>query len=220
MKRIFVLLAVMIVVLLTVTPVFAEDEKSDKVFTYMDFRNDVVNSEKTGGQNIQSAVLWWQAKYLGGVVEPEFRSKNHYERIKSALLWKVSESWYLLGGISVDSQGSDFVQVGVWRIGKIGPFNSLLDARNYFSTSGQSNGYTDNLFRLMYPFTNKLSVGLDVCYDHWWQDSRNLYFAGPRITYQLTENINLYARFSREWNTFSTGTEYTDRFRVGIVITY
>jgi hypothetical protein len=206
--------------LLAAVPVFAQEADSEKVKTFLDFRNDIVSSDKSGGQTIQAGTLWWQYKALGGVLEPELRTKNHYERMKASLLWKFGQSWYILGGATADSQGSDFVQAGVWYVGNLGKFKVLLDARNYFSISGQSNGYTDDLLRIMYPITNKLSVGTDIAFDHWWGDGHNLYFVGPRISYQISKNISIYARVSHEWNVSAAGTEETDRIRVGLAITF
>lgn len=216
------LMLVVVVVFLMVSAalVSAQEPVAKKVDVLIDLRNDFVASEKSSNKTIQAATVWVQGKLVGGILEPEYCSKTHYEKIKGSLLLKQG-SWYFLAGATSDSLGNDFVQAGIWYVGKVGKANVLVDARNYWSTSGRDNGYTDNLLRVMYPIGKGFSVGMDFAYDHWWSSpSHDWYCVGPRISYKVTENISVYARVSRDWNVVSGEAEKTDKIRVGLSLTF
>lgn len=214
------LLAMVIVIVLNVNIAFAQEAANpEKVSGSIDIRNDFILPEKGEDLIGQSVNVFWQYKQVGGFLETDYKSKDHAFTIKPSLLLNKG-SWYLLGGTSTNNQGSDFAQVGFWYINNFGKFKVLVDARNYFSVSGQSNGYTDNLLRVMYPITDKLSIGTDLAFDHWWNDGHNWYFVGPIVRYQLTERVSIYTRISHEWNVLNTGTETTDRIRVGLTINF
>jgi len=219
MKKILVIFMVAMVVLLEVSLVFAQESKTDKVSGSIDIRNDFIYPEKGESQVGQSVNAFWQYKQISGFLETDFRDNSHTLTIKPSLLFNKG-SWYLLGGMAANNQGSDFVQAGIWYVGNLGRFKVLLDARNYFSISSKNNGYTDNLLRVMYPITEKLFIGTELAFDHWWSDSHNWYFIGPRISYQLTEKISAYIRVSHEWNALNTGAETADRIRLGLAITF
>ncbi|MFH1583084.1 MAG: hypothetical protein ABIB72_02065 [Candidatus Falkowbacteria bacterium] len=217
MKKIIPLLAVASA-LLMVNLVLAQDPNSERVSTLIDIRNDFILSEKGENQTGQSMKVLWQYKWIGGFLESDYKSKNHALTIKPSFLLKQGP-WYFLGGASTNSQGSDFVQAGVWYLNSFGKFNIFLDLRNYWSVSDKENGYTDNLLRVMYPIGGKFSAGFDLYYDHWWnQPSHNWFLVGPRVKYQLTKKINIYLRVSHEWDVFNGKTGGTDRIITGIQI--
>ncbi len=217
MKKIFVLAAAM-VALLASGPVWAQG--SEKVSTMIDLRNDFIVPEK--GENLtgQSVNILWQSKWIGGFLESDYKSKNHAFTIKSSLLF-IKGPWYFLGGVSTNSQGSDFVQTGFWYVNNFGQLSVLLDMRNYWSITSKQNDYTDNLLRVMYPITDRASIGADLAYDRWWNvSSHNLYFIGPRLSYQLTKEISIYTRVSHEWDVLGSKTEAVDRIRVGLTFAF
>ena len=209
-----------IVLILMASSVLAQEPAAEKLSVMIDIRNDFILPEK--GENItaQSVNIWLQGKRFSGFLETDYKSKSHTFTVKPSLLFKQGP-WYFLGGASTNSQGSDFIQAGVWFIDSFGRFKILADLRNYWSILGKENGYTDNLFRVMYPIAGRLSVGGDFLFDHWWNGpGHNLYFVGPRIAYQLTKEMSVYTRVSREWDVFGDKTQTVDRIRLALVFIF
>lgn len=212
-----IILVVVAFLLLVVNMVSAQD----KISTFIDFRNDYVMPENGDDQYVQAMAIWWQYKSAGLIIEESYADKSHSSCLKSALSWKVGKAWYLIGGVSVNSQGLKFVQTGVWYINKLGKASIYIDLRNYLSITDQKNGYTDNLFRIMYPIGKGFSVGTDLIYDHWWSGpSHSWYFIGPRLSYKINVKTSIYARVSREWNVKEASSVTTDKLRVGLTFSF
>lgn len=222
MKKIIIL--VLVVVMLAATGVvFAQEtkqeEKVENVSGFIDIRNDFIYPKDGVSQTGQSLNALWQYKWFGGYLETDYKSQSHTLTIKPSLFVNKGPL-YFVGGAATDNNGSDFVQAGIWYIDDLGKFKILFDSRNYFSTSGQSNGYIDNFLQVMYPITEKISVGTELCFDHWWNDGHNWYLVGPKISYQLTKNVSVYIRGSYEWNVLETGTETVVQVRTGVMINF
>lgn len=212
-----VMLVTVVVTLLAVNMASAQD----KVSTFVDFRNDYIMPEKGDDQYVQAMAIWWQYKSFGTIIETSYADKTHSSCLKPSLLWKVGKSYYMLGGVSTDSNGSKFVQTGVWYINKLGKASVYIDLRNYWIITGRNNGYTDNLFRVMYPVGKGFSVGADLIYDHWWKESsHNWYFVGSRLSYKINAKASVYARVSREWNVRKSGSVTTDKLRLGLTFSF
>lgn len=210
MKRIIFLAVVFAA--FVINPVLAQEPIS----TMVDLRHDFFYPKKGENLTAQSLKILWQHNWLAGFLESDFKSSNHALTLKPSLLLRHGP-WYFLGGLSANSQGSDFVQAGIWHVNRFGNFNILLDLRNYWSISGKGNNYMDNLLRVMYPLVGKLSIGTELGYDHWWNTSNhNWFLVGPRISYQLTKELSIYVRVSREWDVLGNKTEETDRIRTAI----
>ena len=219
MKSRFFSLAAIVLILMA-SSVLAQEPAAEKLSVMIDVRSDFILPEK--GENItaQSVNIWLQGKRFSGFLETDYKSKSHTLTIKPSFLFKQGP-WYFLGGASTDSQGSDFVQAGAWFVDSFGKLNVLADLRNYWSISGKKDGYTDNLLQVMYPITGKLSIGTDLLYDHWWNGpGRNLYLVGPIIAYQLTKEINVYTRVSREWDVLGDKTQTVDRVRLAAMLIF
>ena len=211
MKKAAIILATAVTLFVS-APILAQEPVS----TIIDIRNDLIFPEKGGDQTAQSLKIWLQYGRISGFLESDFKNENHALTIKPSLLFKQGP-WYFLGGLSTNSQGSDFVQAGLWHVSRFGQFSVLLDLRNYWSVSGKGNSYTDNLLRVMYPIAGKLSIGGELSYDHWWNErDRNWFFIGPRVSYQLTKEMSVYVRVSREWDAIGSRTESTDRIRTAV----
>lgn len=221
MKKCFLAVFVAIMLFFLTVPVFAENlssDTTDKISTSVDFRNETILKEHDSYIK-NSLNIWVQSTTFGTFIEPEIQSTDadSYERLKMSLLWKIKQSpFYLLGGTSVDNKGSDFVQFGIWYIDNLGPFRVLLDLRDYVGISNQNNGYTDNTLRAMYPLFEKVSIGADIIYDHWWEEGNDLLLIGPRISLEISDSVSVYIRVSHEWNTLDTGTEQINRIRIGL----
>lgn len=218
MKKVF--LAVAVMMFFIAGSVFAQETVNpEKVFGSIDIRNDFIFPEKGDDMIGQSVNILFRYKSLGGYLETDYKSKDHSLTLKPAILFCIGQ-WSLLGGMSTNSKGADFAQTGIWYANSLGKLNFLVDARNYWSITSQSNGYFEIFSRATYPVIEKVSAGVDLDFTHWWGDGHNCYFIGPRISYQLTERISIYARVSREWNVLDAGTETTDRIRLGVAVTF
>lgn len=202
--------------------VFAQETNPEKPSTFVDFRNDYMVSQNGSGQYVELLMVWWQYKELGLVFEETYANKVHAICIKPSALWKIGKSLYLLGGLSTDSSGSDFVQTGAWYINNFGKFNVLADMRNYWSITGQNNGYTDNLFRFGYLPSKNFSVGIDAVYDHWWNGPAHDWFLiGPRVGYKITDTIGIYGRVSPEWDIRENNVaKMTMRYRAELTFSF
>lgn len=219
MKTRFFSLAITVVILVANT-VMAQEPTTERVSTMIDIRNDLIVPEKGESQMAQSVNVLWRYKGFGGFLETDYKSKSHTLTIKPSLLFRLG-SWHLLGGLSTNSQGADFAQTGAWFIDSFGNFKVLADLRNFWSISGRGNSYTDNLLRIMYPITSKFSIGADLAYDHWWNETNhNWYFVGPRISYQLTKGVSIYTRVSREWDALGDKTQTVDRIRLALAFAF
>ena len=198
--------------------VFAQETNSEKASTFVDFRNQYYASQNGSSQYAEALMVWWQYKALGLVFEESYANKAHSICLKPSALLKVGNSLYLLGGLSTDSNGSDFIQTGAWYMNDFGKFNVLVDMRNYWSITSQSNGYTDNLFRLMFPVGKGFSGGIDLAYDHWWSGpSHDWFLIGPRLSYKITDVIGIYGRVSPEWDIRENNTaKMTMQYRIGL----
>ncbi|GEM_PF-2026726 len=222
---------------LTAGSALAQDANSEKISGSIDIRiSDFVYPEK--GENItgQSLNAFWKYKQYSGLLETSYISESHSFTIKPSIQFSKGPLSALVG-LSTNDTGSDFFQVGIWYADSFGKFKVLVDARNYFSITSQENGYIDNFVRVMYPITDKLSAGIDFGYDHWWEgNEHNWYFFGPRAVYQITKDVSIYIRVSREWNvkkvavetiaesttvtTMERETDITDKIRLGLIIAF
>lgn len=213
MKGFIAILVVVVVIIASV--VWAED--SDRVSTYLDFRQDYKNPQGGASETGQSIVVWLQYGSIGGLFEGDVTNKSHYVDFKPSLLYRKG-SFYLLGGFAADSLGSEFIQTGVWYLNTFGKLCVFLDARNYWSITSQDNGYAENFLRLTHPIAGKFYGGIDMIFDHWWSgESHNCYFVGPLIGYEITKEISIYLRVSREWDILGGNTNQTDRAKLGLV---
>lgn len=217
MKKFFMWWTVLLVVFLAITSVFAQD--SEKVSGFVDVRNDIVLPKDEEDITVQSVNIFLKHGRAGVFLESADRSKDHVLTLKPSLLLSKGP-WSLLVGAATNSKGADFAQAGAWYINSFGKVNIFADLRNYFSISGQSNGYTDNLFRIMYPITDKISVGAELVFDHWWNDGHNLYLIGPRAIYQFSKTASIYIRVSHEENATCTGTVETNYIRTALMYTF
>lgn len=217
---IIILLGLLLISLANPKTAKAEEFQAvEKVSGYIDIRNDFVLPKDGDDITAQSVNILLKRGSFGAFLENAYKSNGHIFTMKSSLLLSKGP-WSFLVGASTNSKGADFAQMGVWYANGFGKFKVLVDARNYFSISGQSNGYTDNLFRAMYLVGDKLSIGADVAFDHWWNDGHNLYLVGPRINYQFSKEVGVHIRVSHEWNVTCAGTVETDYVRAGLMYTF
>lgn len=168
MKKVMSVVAV--VVLLVAGSAFAQE--SEKISTFVDVQNTFAFPQKGEDSVGQAVNVLWSYKNVSALLETNYVNKYDSFTIKPSLIFSRG-SWSILGGLASNDQGANFAQAGIWYSGKFGRVNAIADVRNYFSTTGQSNGYLDSFFRFMYPLTDKLSIGTDLIADYWWEDGNS-----------------------------------------------
>lgn len=225
MKKLLLVLAtvvtvVVMIIFLTANEIFAEEViNHEKVSGSIELRNNLIFPEKGEDLTSQTVNVYLQYKQFSGYLETCYKSQDHSFVFKPSIQYTFGH-WSLLLGVSSDNSGSDFVQAGLWYANNFGKFKVLVDARNYFSISGKSDGFTDNTLRVMYSITEKISIGTDLMFDRWWNDSHNWYLFGPRVSYQFNNNISLFIRASRDWDVKNIETTTTDQIRTGLIISF
>jgi hypothetical protein len=199
-----------------------ELQVAERVSGYIDIRNDFVYPENGKSVVAQSLNTSWKYKQFSGLLETSYTSATDSFTLKPSVQF-YKGPWAVLAGLSANEKGTKFVQAGIWYSNKFWDFVSVAgDFRNYFSTTGRDDGYFDGFVRVMIPtFIEKLSVGVDLDYLHWWNgQSHDLYFAGPRIYYQLTETIGIYARAAYQVDVKGSVETETFCYRIAGVIKF
>jgi len=132
--------------------------------------------------------------------------------------------FYVLAGLQADSDKTSHVQAGMWYVNRFKKLNVFLDVRHYWAVSNKCQDYLDAWFSISHPVTpisEKLFVGTELEVIHYWGGpAHNWYFVGPLIGYEITKNISIFARLSREWDVCGRQTEKTDRIRLGVKFTF
>lgn len=219
MKRL--LIAVMITTLaFGVNVCFAQSNGKDKITTSLTIKNDFGFPKDGEDYTTQAISAYWHYKWLGGGIDLRANFRNDFLEASPYLTLNYAH-WYLLGGCVVDSEGSDFIQVGLWYINTIGKFNVVLDLRNYWPVDGKNlNSYTDDFLEVTYPLSDRFFVGIDLEYAHWWEGPSHDYLSvGPLVGYKISKNVSIFVRPTYDWN-FADKTTGTTRVRVGLSLSF
>lgn len=204
----------------------AEDSSRDqktvqKASTLIIIKNDFVEPEEKASYHKQSVSIYCHnGNWFGGGLDLTVKPKYDYTEVKPYLTVNKGP-FYLLGGLSINSAGNDYIQGGIWYTNKFGKVKVFFDLRNYWNIDGESTDYLDSFLKGEYPLGEKFYAGLDLDYCRYWQDgNHNFYFIGPYVGYKITDNTSIYLRLSRDWNVVNGNSDRTDKIRGGLKIAF
>ena len=177
------------------------DIQAEEVSTSISLKNDWVSPE--GGKTYlkQGLSTYWNYEWLGGGLDMTVKPEFDYFAIWPYLTLNQAP-FYLLGGVSTDSCGADYVYPGIWYVDTFGETNFFLGLKNYWSIGGEASAsdYLNSFLKITYPVSEKFFAGIDLEYIRWWEDSNNWYFIGPFIGRKITKAVSLIIRPSRSWD--------------------
>lgn len=208
-KSIFQMGAAALVLFLAASAFAGEDRVSTVIF----LRNDL--SLQEGNHQKRAFYAHWSYQALGAELEVRTVPHADYLYLKSSLTVRTGPV-YLVGGLSTDSTGAEYGNAGVWYRDAFGKLSVFFDGRAYFGINGTEPRYFDGFLTVKRKKLagTKLFAGLDVVYDHWWNESRNWYLVGPLVGYEMTKITSLSVRYSRAWNEVKKDYTKADQLRV------
>jgi hypothetical protein len=222
---------VYITILFAVTMLFAsiafaehielQPTKDEKPGLLSYIKNDWVEPDHGKGFYISDTVIWVHYKEVGLYLRTIDIPEKNSVRFSPAISYQVSRKLYLVGGVSNSSNGDKWYQTGVWYVDQFadGKINVLLDARNYFRAGGNATDYMDDFLEITFKPSEKLTVGINAAWDHWWKSGKDWYLVGPVAYYNITKNIAPFARVSREWSPGNPADTAT-RYRLGLLFRF
>jgi len=165
-------------------------------------------------------IFWHYNNWLGGVLDVTTKPKFNYVQVKPYLTINKGP-FYLLGGVSTDSVGTDYAHSGIWYTDTLNKVKVFFDLRNYWGIGGEPVDYLDAFLELERSLGEKFFYGLDLDYCHYWQDeNHNFYFVGPYIGYKFTKSFAVFVRPSMEWDVLEGVSSKTDKIRLGVKINF
>lgn len=191
----------------------------DNISSVIVFKNNYFFLDKGEKISTQDINLYLSNDKIGGGVDVSMVRKNDFFKIEPFLTLNF-KPWYFLGGFSVYSDGTRYVQAGFWYIKAFKEVSVCLDVRNFFRVDGKNSSYFDPFLNLTYPVGKKFYIGADVEYTHFWETPGDYYMLGPLIGYNISDDISLYVRFSQEWNLVNGVCDRSQRIRLGLKFSF
>lgn len=190
----------------------------NQVSTMIYLKNDWVHPVEGEGYWKEALSVYWYNDRFGAGIDVTAKPKFDFLDVRPYLTVNQAP-FYFLAGLATDSTGADYFQAGVWYFDTLGKFCIMLDLRNYWGIDGGASDYTEDFLEVIYSLDEKFFVGLDLCYDHWWEESdHNYYLVGPFIGYQITKSTSAHLRSSRDWEIIEESSSRTDALRLEIRI--
>jgi hypothetical protein len=220
MKRIGVCgIIAVVLMLIPILNVWAEEIDGEKVSTTLVLKGDFVKPKHSEAYFASQFNGYWHYKWFGGGIDVTDNRKAGWTQIKPYLTANKGP-FYVLVGFQADTDKANYVQTGAWYVNRFKKLNVFLDVRNFWAASNKCYDYLDAWLAIWHPVTpisEKLYIGTELEYIHYWAGPRhNWYFIGPLVGYELTKNISIFVRLSREWDVCGSKTETTDRVRLGV----
>jgi hypothetical protein len=224
MKRIVMsgMMTVVLMLALALT-VWAEETDNDKVSTTLVFKGDFVKPQSGQAHFASQFNGYWHYKWFGGGIDVTDKRHTGWTQVKPYLTANKGP-FYALVGLQADTDKTSHVQTGAWYVNRFKKLNVFLDVRNYWAVSGDCQNYLDAWLSVSHPVTpisEKLYVGTELEAIHYWTGpAHNWFLVGPFIGYDLTKNISIFARLSRDWDVCGGKTATTDGVRMGVRLTF
>ncbi len=152
---------------------------------------------------------------VGAGVDTIIAPKSSYSLFRPYIT-ATSGKLSAIAGYAADSKKTEHIFGGIWFTPSIGKFNIFLDMRNYIALNDSAFSYQDNFIEVAYPVTEKVTVGVNAIYDHYWNKKLDCLLVGPVAYFAVTKQVKLFARYSKEWAFSDQSTESADRFRLGV----
>lgn len=199
-----------------------KSQKEGEISTLMLIRNDWVKTEdKDSVQSQEFFGYWLWEKKIGGGIDVVTTPETDCVTVKPFATLKVTSALHLIGGALTTSYGSDYLHGGIWIFQSIGQWRIFLDLREYVEISGKRSDYVDAFTEIIYPVSDKLSLGVVGMYDHWWQDdNHDWFFIGPVSYYHLSKSLTVFCRPSLDWEKTKQDTIRTAKLRFGVKLAF
>ena len=201
----------------------AEDNSENKgkgSSTLITLKNDLVKPEEGESYHKQSVTIYCHnGNWFGGGLDVTVKSKYDYTEVKPYFTINKGPL-YLLGGLSTNSTGSNYIQSGIWYINKFRKVNIFFSLKNYWNIAGESTDYLDCFLESEYPLSERFYAGLNLDYCHYWNENHQFFLIGPYVGYKIIDNVSVYLRLSRGWNIVEDQSNRTDNIRTGLEITF
>lgn len=207
-------ITVLLAIFILSISVSAEEEK---VSTSINLKNDWSDAS---GKTVDSQKMFvlWHYKNIGGGMDMAITRRKDYFQVDPFLTFNRGP-WYLVGGASVDNF-SQYIQGGFWYMNSIGKTFVFADIRNYFATGGNAKDYIEGFFELKQPIGKRFFMGADLDYVLWREGNNSYFLFGPIVGVKINKNISVYMRISREWNIIDDKSDGSNRFRLGMTISF
>lgn len=191
---------------------------ADKVSGSVVYRANYISPENGDGLFAHDLNAYMNLGKIGLGLDTLTLSERDYLRLRPYATIKANDRIKFVGGLSTDSNGADHMDVGVWYADRFGRFTFFADPRLFFSVSDEANDFFDLFVESLYQVNDKLSVGVNVCYDHWWESGSDWMLVGPVAYWKLTDSVTIFTRIGREMD-FRGGSESTD-FRLALKLSF
>jgi hypothetical protein len=225
MKRILVcgIMILMALLLSSVATVQAEEQEGDKVSTALAIKGDFVSPHHGEKHFAAQFNGYWHYKWFGTGIDVTDKRHAGWTQVKPYVTANKGP-FYVLAGLQADTNKANHLQTGVWYVNRFKKLNVFLDVRQYWAVNDKCRDYIDAWLSVTNPVTpisERLFVGTELEYIHYWSGpSHNWYFIGPLVGFEITKNISIFARLSREWDVCGSKTETTNRVRLGVKFSF
>ena len=221
--RAFITALVFASFIVSISAVSVLARENDKPSFLVIIKNDYVQPNKKGAPGYYANTNNLYAKYgwLGIGMDATFSPKTNYLNVKPFMTLNKGP-FSLLAGYSALNSGQCYMQTGIWYVNTHNKFFMIFDLRNLWSVDQRkSPSYLDFFVHITHPVGKYFYAGIEAEYIHWWdRPAHNWFFAGPVVGLKITKNVSVYARFAREFDIKTVRTETTDRYRIGIKMTF
>lgn len=143
---------------------------------------------------------YFRAEKFAFGLNTSINPRHDYLQAKPYVTWSMGKGFSLVGGLSTNSAGADYVHTGVWYAGQFGKVGVFVDPRYYFEVSDEANSYFDSFSEISYPLNDSFTLALDLIYDHWQESGDNWGLAGPVLYWKASKSITVFTRVARETN--------------------
>jgi len=192
-------------------------ESGQKVDGIVLYRSNYINPEESKGfwsHDINTYLLI--DKQYGIGLDATFCPENDYLKANPFATWKVVDGLSVLGGLSLNSLGADYVQAGVWYFGTLGEkIKIFLDPRVYLETNDKAKSFVETFVEASYPLNDKLTLAVNILHDHWLGNGADWLLIGPVVYWKINPSITVFTRIARETNFEIEGKNGTD-LRLGL----
>lgn len=215
MKRIFLILLMSII---TCTSSLAQDEQAH-LSGSITYKGDVLQADDSSQTQHRIEAYARHKGFVGAgvdtIITPEtaYSLFRPYATITNGIVSATA-------GYSTDSKNAEYAFAGIWLTPSFGKLSIFLDMRNYTALAGQGSSYQDNFLETSYPITEEVTIGLNAIYDHWWNNKLDIALVGPIAYYRVTDQVRIFARYSKEWAISNQKTDSADRFRIGMKFSF
>jgi hypothetical protein len=173
---------------------------------YVILRNDFKFPQATDKREymFQRLNIYAQQKMFGAGLDVDYAHTLDYMRVRPYFSVNFDPLYLTFGyqSFNFKSAATSHVQTGVGVAKSLGSWNGFIDVRNYWGIDKKSGGFLELWAGIYRKIGEKLFVGAEVGFVHWWKNSspHNWVLAGPTAGYNFSKDVSASIRLARTWN--------------------